>query len=248
MWLTGHQTTKKFNISSSTLRRWDKQNLIETVRTPTNYRLYNVEKFSKTLNLEKEDDLPKRENSGNSVSYIYTRVSSYKQKEDLQRQTDLLKEKYSSFIVISDIGSGINFSRKGLQKLFQQICLGMVETVAVTYRDRLCRFGFEFLEFICKQYNTKIMVHFQTETNSKPLQEQNELVQDILAINTVYICKLQGRRAAENRKCRKQEKLYQERNEETRDHEESLLQVANELQFPAEKIVKNVDWLLQENL
>ncbi len=243
-WLPGHSASKFLNISPSTLRRWDKQGLIETTRTPTNYRVYNVAKFKKKIESEEKNiSSNKKTIISNRVSYIYTRVSSQKQKNDLKRQIDILQKEYPEFKVISDVGSGINFSRKGLQRLFQQICYGMVEKIVCTHRDRLCRFGFEFLEFICKQHQTELLVHFQTED----VKEENELAQDILAINTVFICKLQGRRSAENRRIRREqqsEKNVQERNERSRFDEKPLYQNEDEIQFTTENIIEDVDWML----
>ncbi|KAJ3249738.1 hypothetical protein HK104_007574, partial [Borealophlyctis nickersoniae] len=109
---------------------------------------------------------------------------------------------YPSHHVITDIGSGINFKRSGLRTLLERSRRGLVKEIVLALRDRLCRFAFDLLSYIFKLNDTKIIVVFSDpEPSASSLQELSE---DILAINTVFICRLQGRRAAEHRKLRKQ--------------------------------------------
>ena len=94
------------------------------------------------------------------------------------------------FEVISDIDSGINYKKKGLQELIRRISQNQVEKVVVLYKDRLLRFGFELIEYITSLYNCEIEIIDNTEKS-----EQQELVEDLVQIITVFSCKLQGKRA-----------------------------------------------------
>lgn len=128
----------------------------------------------------------------------YCRVSSYKQKDDLERQVDSVKTyllaKGYQFEMITDIGSGINYTKKGLLSIIDRVMQGNVEKIVVLYKDRLIRFGFELLEHICKVHDTTIEIIDQTEKS-----EQEELVEDLIQIITVFSCRLQGKRVKKTR-------------------------------------------------
>ena len=112
------------------------------------------------------------------ITIGYCRVSSHKQKDDLERQIDNVKTyllaKGQPFEIISDIGSGINYKKKGLQELIRRISQNQVEKVVVLYKDRLLRFGFELIEYIASLYNCEIEIIDNTEKS-----EQQELVEEI---------------------------------------------------------------------
>ena len=99
------------------------------------------------------------------------------------------------FEIISDVGSGINYKKKGLRQLLKLITQNKVEKVVVLYKDRLLRFGFELVEYIASLYNCEIEI---VDTTKK--SEQQELVEDLVQIITVFSCKLQGKRANKTRK------------------------------------------------
>ena len=124
----------------------------------------------------------------------YCRVSSAKQKEELERQVENVKTylitKGYQFKIISDIGSGINYDRKGLNQLIQMILQDEVSKVVVLYKDRLVRFGFELIENICEFKSVDIEVIDSTEKS-----EEQEVVEDLVQIITVFSCRLQGKRA-----------------------------------------------------
>jgi predicted site-specific integrase-resolvase len=127
---------------------------------------------------------------------IYARVSSSKQKEDLERQVAELKRAYPSYTVYSDIGSGLNYHRPKFDALLDRVYKGTVGEIVVAYRDRLCRYGFELVEKLCKQNNTKIVVHNQRECPETPT---DELAQDLLAICNYFVAKNNGRRGGRRR-------------------------------------------------
>ena len=119
--------------------------------------------------------------------------------QQFERQIDNVKTyllaKGQPFEIISDIDSGINYQKKGLQELIRRISQNQVEKVVVLYKDRLLRFGFELIEYIASLYNCEIEIIDNTEKS-----EQQELVEDLVQIITVFSCKLQGKRANKAKK------------------------------------------------
>lgn len=132
---------------------------------------------------------------------IYARVSSSDQKSDLERQVQYLAQYcsakgYRVVDVLSDVASGLNTSRRGLLKLFDYVVNRRVDVVVVTYKDRLTRFGFEYLEYFFKQYGVGIDVVYGEE----PKGACQELVEDLVAVVTSFAGKLYGRRSHKKKK------------------------------------------------
>ena len=146
-------------------------------------------------------------------------MSSHKQKDDLERQIDSVKTyliaKGQPFEIISDIGSGINYKKKGLQELIKRISGNQVERVVVLYKDRLLRFGFELVEYIASLYNCEIEIIDNTEKT-----EQQELVEDLVQIITVFSCKLQGKQANKAKKL--VQELIQEEETDGKSHKSNV--------------------------
>lgn len=137
------------------------------------------------------------------ITVGYCRVSSQKQKDDLEIQIGnvriYLLAQGKPFEIISDIGSGINYKRIGLSKLIDKINNNEVEKVVILYKDRLARFGFELIEYLAEMHGCKIEVIDNTKNT-----EQEELVEDLVQIITVFSCKLQGKRAHKAKKLIKE--------------------------------------------
>lgn len=136
-----------------------------------------------------------RESENNVKKVIgYCRVSSIKQRDDLERQVESVKTymvaKGYQFEIITDVGSGINYNKKGLSRLIDMVTDSRVEKVVILYKDRLLRFGFELIENLCSKYGTAIEIIDTTERT-----EEQELVEDLVQIVTVFSCRLQGKRA-----------------------------------------------------
>lgn len=189
---TIHEFSKLVGKTPQTLRNWDKKGLLIPHHTGANgYRYYSHAQLKQVLNI-KEDKKSK-------VIIGYCRVSSYKQKDDLQRQVENMKlyldKQNKNYEIIEDIGSGINYTKKGLRTLLRKIVNNEVEKIVVLYKDRLLRFGFELVEYIANLYGCEIEVIDSTEKT-----EQQELVEDLVQIITVFSCKLQGKRANKARK------------------------------------------------
>lgn len=142
-------------------------------------------------------------------------MSSNKQKVDLERQIENVRSymiaKGYSFEVVTDIGSGINYNKKGLNQLIDMTITYEVETIVVLYKDRLLRFGYELIENLCSKYGTTIEIIDNTEKT-----EEQELVEDLVQIVTVFSCKLQERRANKAKKMIR-ELLEDDNNHESQD-------------------------------
>ncbi len=177
------EVAKRLGVSTMTIRRWVKSGKIKAHKIGKEYRIPE----SEVLRLL-EGKLPDK-------VVIYARVSSRDQKEDLERQVEHLKNYCSSkgyqvVKVITDISSGLNENRKGLKQLFKLVESGEVGKVVITYRDRLTRFGFKYLENYFNSHGVEIEVIFDDEEKT-----EKELVEDLIAIVTSFAGKLYGMRS-----------------------------------------------------
>ena len=190
-----NEFSKILGVSAQTLRNWDSNGKLHPHHTSSNgYRYYSHEQLNQVMNIKPNLD---------RVVIGYCRVSSNKQKDDLQRQIEnmrlYLTAQGKPFEIISDIGSGINYKKKGLKELIKRISQNNVEKVVVLYKDRLLRFGFELVEYMASLYNCDIEIVDNTEKS-----EQQELIEDLVQIITVFSCKFQGKRASKARKLVKE--------------------------------------------
>ena len=181
--VTSRKACEILGLHASTLRRWDRESKIEVVRSVGKKRLYNVKTF-----IENSDYKPL--NTVEKQSVCYCRVSSPKQKDDMERQVAFMREQYPKFNIIEDVGSGINWKRKGLITILQGAFAGRIKTVVVAHRDRLARFGFELLEYIFNYHDVELVVLDKEKHQSL----EQELAEDLLAITHIYSCKQMGRR------------------------------------------------------
>ena len=187
--------SKILGVSAQTLRNGDKKGKLHPHHTSSNgYRYYSHEQLNQVMNVKPNLD---------RIVIGYCRVSSNKQKDDLERQIENMKLYLTAqgkpFEIISDIGSGINYKKKGLKELMKRISQNKVDKVVVFYKDRLLRFGFELVEYIASLYDCDIEIIDHTEKT-----EQQEFVEDLVQIITVFSCKLQGKRANKARKLVKE--------------------------------------------
>lgn len=194
------QFSKKVGKSIQTLRVWDIENKLKPHHvTDGGHRYYSEEQVHEVLKIPLKVKVKVKERK----TIGYCRVSSPKQKDDLERQAENVKTymyaKGYSFELITDIGSGINYNKKGLNELIERITNYEIERIVVMYKDRLLRFGYELVENLCTKYGTKIEVIEQTEET-----EEQELVEDLVQIVTVFSCRLQGKRAHKAKKLIKE--------------------------------------------
>lgn len=171
-------------VCAETLRKWEKEGKIESIRSPGGHRLYNVSTF---MQYRKPDTRKK---------YIYARVSSNKQKGDLQRQIEYLQELYPDHIVLKEIASGINFKRKVLNRILEESHNGLVEEVVVSHKDRLCRIAFDHFAWLFELYRVNLVV--VGEEGHSP---EEELSEDLFSIIHVFSSRHYGQR----RRIRKRE-------------------------------------------
>ena len=125
---------------------------------------------------------------------LYARVSTRSQKDDLDRQVENLKSyaisKGYSFEIITDIGSGINYTKQGLKQLIQKINNKEISKTVVLYKDRLIRFGFELIEYLCELNNISIEI-----IDNTTISNRTELTNDLIQIITVFANRLYGSRS-----------------------------------------------------
>jgi predicted site-specific integrase-resolvase len=202
------KAAKQLGLSIGHMRVLDREGVLVANKSPAGTRYYTQEQLEEYLRRPRKK--PRR------VVIGYCRVSSHKQKDDLQRQVEnvssYLTAQGSPFEIIQDIGSGINYSKPGLQQLIKRITAGEVEKIVVFYKDRLLRFGYELLEQIANLYGTSIEI-----IDNTPKEEQQELFEDLVQIITAFSCRLQGKRANRARKVVKE--LVQDLQSETKADE-----------------------------
>jgi excisionase family DNA binding protein len=171
-----------FGVTTQTLKEWENEGKIKATKTPGGHRRY----IHSVIDPKHTDN---RDNKTNR-KFIYARVSSYKQKEDLQRQIAMLQSQYPDFEVVQDIASGINFKRRGLVTILDQVFAGNVQTIVVAHRDRLTRFGFELFQYVFEKFQVSLEV-----MSDDDIQEPTtELAKDLLSIVTVFTARYHGSR------------------------------------------------------
>lgn len=189
------EAAKELGVSTKTLRRWTDQGKIKFERTPSGHRQFFVSDI-------KGYDQPRKSkvNSGR-ITINYARVSSSNQKADLERQVKALEAFSASngwqFETIQDLGSGLNYSKKGLKKLLKKILSGSVERLVLTHKDRLLRFGSELVFSLCEEFNTEIVI---VNSTKEEVSFEQELTSDMLELVTVFSARLYGSRSHKNKK------------------------------------------------
>ena len=183
--------TQILGVTAQTLRNWDKEGKLKPSYVKSNgYRYYSEDSI---LSYTQE-----RKTKKNLNVIGYARVSSKKQADDLDRQVNNLKtyldSKYTDYEIMTDIGSGIDYTKPGLKKLIEKINRKEVDLIVVLYKDRLLRFGFELIEYFAELNNVKIEILDKIDKN-----QDQELVEDLVQIVTVFSCKIQGKRKAKTK-------------------------------------------------
>lgn len=182
----------ELGVSISTLRRWESEGKLVPQRTKGNQRRYSAEQI---MGLVREVT-PKPDR----ITLAYARVSSADQKKDLERQKTVL-EMYCAaqgwnFELISDLGSGMNYRKKGLQSLLQKLLNGKIERLVITHKDRLLRFGAELIFSVCEMKGVEVVIVNKGEEASF----EEDLAKDVLEIITVFSARLYRSRSKKNQK------------------------------------------------
>ncbi len=177
---------KLVGVTTTTLRNWDRSGKLVPKRTLSNQRYYDEDDYNKVfgINSSKQD----RKN------YIYARVSTRNQKDDLKNQVDFIREFTNSKGVIvekvlTDIGSGLNYKRTNWNKLLDLVMADKVDNIYISYKDRFVRFGFDWFESLCTKHHTKIII-----INNEETSPEKEIISDLISIIHLFSCRIYGLR------------------------------------------------------
>ena len=180
------EASELLGVTTTTLRNWEKEGKITSVRTEGGHRRYQVQDL---IGGKKEKML----------TVAYARVSSHDQKDDLKRQ-ELVLEAYCSkqgynFEIISDLGSGMDYKKKGLVKLIKLLCSHQIDRLVITHKDRLLRFGSELIFALCEIFGCEVIIINKSSESTF----EEDLAQDVLEIITVFSARLYGSRSHKNK-------------------------------------------------
>ena len=188
-----HEAAEALGVSAQTLRRWEREGrLLPDERTAGGRRRYDLARLKPEKFRSQAEAVRK--------TVAYARVSSHDQKDDLERQKQVL-ELYCArqgwtFEVIADLGSGMNYHKKGLKKLLEAIIEGQVGRLVIAHKDRLLRFGAELVFAICEAKQVEVVILNQGEDTTF----EEDLAKDVLEIITVFSARLYGSRSRRNQK------------------------------------------------
>lgn len=175
-------------VSITTLRRWEKEGKLLPEPTTSKHRRYDLAKL-KPETFHQEDT---------RKTVAYARVSSSEQKNDLERQKQVLEwycaKQGWTFEVVSDLGSGMNYQKKGLKRLLNAIIDDKVGRLVLTHKDRLLRFGAELGFAICEIKSVQVIILNPGEDTTF----EEDLAKDVLEIITVFSARLYGSRSRKN--------------------------------------------------
>jgi len=187
------QAAKILGVSEMTLRRWDEAGKLVSIRTEGGHRRYDISKI-------KPETIHRFEFADSRKTIAYARVSGHDQKDDLERQTQVLELFCSKngwrFEIISDFGSGMNYYKKGLTKLLDAILDDRVGRLVLTHKDRLLRFGAELVFSICEAKGVEVVII----NSGDDTEFEEDLAADVLEIITVFSARLYGSRSRKNKK------------------------------------------------
>ncbi|MFM7905422.1 MAG: IS607 family transposase [Microcystis sp.] len=162
-------------LHPNTLRKYADEGKIKSIKNEAGQRLYDVQSYI---------------SGATKTSLVcYCRVSSVNQRDDLERQTIFLRSFYPEAEIVKDIGSGLNFQRKGIKTLLDRLLQGDKLTLIVAHRDRLCRFGFDLFQYMVERNGGQIVVLDQTVHSP-----ESELTADLLSILHLFSGRMPGLR------------------------------------------------------
>ena len=175
MYVTPQKAKQHFQVTDDTLRRWTKQGKIKTKRTQGGHRRYYI---------------PPEPNTKTGESIIYARVSSKKQSNELQNQINFLQKKFPEHTLISDIGSGLNYKRKGFNTILDKLFKNDIKEVVVASKDRFSRFNFQLFQNIFSRFDAEL----KTLSTKEYQSPHEELSEDLMSIVTVFSARYCGKR------------------------------------------------------
>lgn len=180
------EAAELMGVTPKTLREWEKTGKIKSIRTEGGHRRYQI---TDLLGGKTEK----------AITVAYARVSSHDQKADLDRQK-LVLESYCAakgydFEIIADLGSGMNYKKKGLIRLIKLLCSSQIDRLVITHKDRLLRFGSELIFSLCEIYGCEVVIINKSAESTF----EEDLAQDVLEIITVFSARLYGSRSHKNK-------------------------------------------------
>jgi excisionase family DNA binding protein len=192
------EAAKQLGVHPVTLRRWANEGKIKIAgKTPGGQRLFDLKEISEFVTSPTHRPLTLKQSK---PTIAYARVSSHDQKADLKRQVEQLELFCSShgwsYQVIEDLGSGMNYQKKGLKTLIKALCHQEVGRLVITHKDRLLRFGSELIFSICSHVGCEVVIINASEDSTY----EEDLTRDVLEIITVFSARLYGSRSYKNRK------------------------------------------------
>ena len=187
------EAAEALGVSAQTLRRWEREGkLLPDERTAGGRRRYDLARL--------QPEMFRSEAQARRRTVAYARVTSHDQKDDLERQKQVLElycaQQGWTFEVIADLGSGMNYHKKGLKRLLDAVIDGQIGRLVITHKDRLLRFGAELVFAICEAKNVEVVILNQGEDTTF----EEDLAKDVLEIITVFSARLYGSRSRKNQK------------------------------------------------
>jgi len=187
------------SVSKKTLRRWDDDGILKSIKTSGGHRRYNIDDIHRYMQIVVQENIKTERTIA-----TYSRVSSHEQKAkgDLDRQSGRLseysaKKKYKVEYIIKDVGSGLSDTRTGFIKLMDLVIERKISKVIIEHKDRLTRFQFNLIEKFFNSYGVEI-----EKVENTDVGQEEELVNDLMMLMASFSGKLYGRRSAKNRKLK----------------------------------------------
>ncbi|MBR8833827.1 MAG: IS607 family transposase [Stigonema ocellatum SAG 48.90 = DSM 106950] len=180
-WLNASEAAGIIGCHAQSIRRWSNEGKIKAYRTPGGQRRFKRSEVERFTGIATE--------SISNRTVCYGRVSTSSQRDDLERQIDFLGTRYPEAEIISEVGSGLNFRRHKFTAILKRIVSGDIQRLVVAHPDRLCRFGFDLVQWLCTEFNCELVV-----LDNHKLSPEQELITDMLSIVHCFSSRLYGLR------------------------------------------------------
>lgn len=187
------EAAKELGVSRETLRRWEAQGKITVERTPKGHRRYDLAQLHAILPRTPPD-------ASDRLTLAYARASNPEARDDLTHQIAVLESfctaKRWNYEIVEDLGSGMNYRKRGLKYLLRRICSGEIGRLVLTHQDRLARFGSELVFAVCEQFGTEVVMV------NPPYQDsggEEDIAEDVQEILDIFAARLYGSRHANNK-------------------------------------------------
>ena len=197
------EAATRLGVSVGTMRRWDRDGrLSASFRTPCGQRRYSEADIARAKGLPEPPP-----GKDERMTVVYARVSTSQQKDDLARQSERLLahcagKEWMDVELIEDVGSGLNYGKRGLCRLIRLICVRKMRRLVIERKDRLLRFGASIIFSLCAMFGTDVVV-----VEDAVVGFEESLAQDVLGIVTVFSAKLHGARSLETRRRNRAERM-----------------------------------------